>query len=71
MGEYCRHSLCSVPCKYSASPGLHQNHTSDTYGSNTYGSYTVSTVSYTLSHTVSLAPAPDLSLLTLASCPLP
>ena len=65
MGEYCRHSLCSVPCKYSASPGLHQNHTSDTYGSNTYGSDTYG------SHTVSLALAPDLSLLTLASSPLP
>ena len=60
VGEYCRHSFCSVPCKYSASLGFHQNHISDTYGSDTYGS-----------HTVSLAPAPDLSLLTLASCPLP
>ena len=64
MGEYCRHSLCSVPCKYSASPGFHQNHSSDTYGFDTFGSYTVSTVS-------TVSPAPDMSLLTLASCPLP
>ena len=67
----------AAPCKCSSSPGFQQDHSSDTdtdtdtYGFDTYGSYSISTAPYTLSLTVSLAPAPDLSLLTLASSPLP
>ena len=51
-------------------PGL-EEYCRHTYGFDTYGFYSISTASYTLSLTVSLAPAPDLSLLSLASCPLP
>ena len=60
----------AAPCKCSSSPGFQKDHSSDTdtdtdtYGFDTYGCYSIPTASYTLSLTVSLAPAPDLSLLT-------